>query len=154
MNKHWFCLIIIIIMLWIITRKVFSEFCHYCTLYFTILIHGEVSNDDGCGVSWCDERHTRGGCIATGHWDWVSGSDANRAGVAILGFFLSFLRLCWWGSRSGRGMMLLKLLQLERSDLNHRVGVDFALRGGPGDSLWKVGVNDEGILPLPTWWGK
>lgn len=47
--------------------------------------------------------------------------------------------------------MLLKLLQLERSDLNHRVGVDFALRGGLGDSLWRVGVNDGGILALPTW---
>lgn len=64
-----------------------------CRLYFTVLFHGEVSNDDGCGVGWCDKRYSRGGCIAAGHWDRVSGSNAHGAGAALLGFTLTFFRL-------------------------------------------------------------
>lgn len=48
-------------------------------------------------------------------------------------------------------MLLLKLLQLERSDVNHRVGVDFALGGGPGDGLRRVRVIDGWILAFAAW---
>lgn len=48
-------------------------------------------------------------------------------------------------------MLLLNLLQLERSDVDHRVGVDFALGGGPGDGRWRVRVVDGCILALPAW---
>lgn len=51
-------------------------------------------------------------------------------------------------------MLLLKLLQLERSDVNHRVGVDFALGGGPGDGRWRVRVVDGCILALPACGGR
>ena len=118
-----------------------------CKLYFTVLIHGEVSNDDGGGVSRRDEGYTRGGCIATGHWDWVSWSDANRTGIAILGLYFLFFGLCWWGRRWGPS-----LLQLEWSDLNNRIGVDFALGGGPGVSLCRRRVDDGCILTFLAWW--
>lgn len=67
----------------------------------------------------------------------------------ILGFLLFFLGLCWRGGRSRGAVLLLVLLQLQGSDLNHRVGVDFALGGGPGDILRRVGVSDGCILDLP-----
>lgn len=42
-------------------------------------------------------------------------------------------------------MLLLNLLQLERVDVNHRVGVYFALGGGPRDSLGRGRFIDGGV---------
>lgn len=47
---------------------------------------------------------------------------------------------------------LLLLLQLERSDVDHRVGVDFALGGASGDGLWRVRVTDGLVLAFTAWW--
>lgn len=133
-----------------LSAKVF----HCYRLYFTILVHGEVPNDDGCGVSWCYEWYTRGRCIAWGYRNWVSWSNAHRTGGAIVYFTLLVFGLCWQGSRSKGLMLLLKELQLERTDLNYRVRVDFALRGAPGSSLLRVTLGDSCILALSIWWPK
>lgn len=123
-------------------------------LYFTILIHGEVSNDNGCGVSWRDEGYTRGGCIATGHRHWIAWGDAAGAGVEILSLSLSFFGFPWWGRGRGGSALLLQLLQLEGSDVNHRVGVDLSLGGGPGDCLWRVQVIAGLLLAFTPWESK
>lgn len=123
-------------------------------LYFTIFIHGEMSEDDRCSIRWCDERHPRGGCIATWHWHWVSRVNARRAGVGVVAFSLPFFGLHWWGRGRGGPMLLLQLLQLERSNVNHRVGVDFSLGGGSGDGLQRLRVTDGWILAFPAWWQK
>lgn len=48
-------------------------------------------------------------------------------------------------------LLLLRRLQLERSDVDHRVGVDFAPGGAFGDGL--AGVTAGRILDLTAWWG-
>lgn len=124
-------------------------------LYFTILVHREVSNDDRCGVGWCDEWDTGGGGIATGHWDRVSRSDASRAAAAVPRVFLSSLRrLHGRGGRRGGPVLLLHLLQLEGSDVNHGVGVHFAPGGGPGDGLGSVRSIGGWSLAFTAWSGK
>lgn len=54
------------------------------------------------------------------------------------------------GRRGCRGeglVLLLGQLVMKRIDLNHRVGVDFALGDTPWDSLWRV--SDRRLLVLP-----
>lgn len=113
---------------------------------FTIFIHREVSNDDRCGVSWGDERYSRGGRIATRDRHRVSRSDASRAAGRILAVCLSFFGLRGRGGGRGGSVLLVKLLLLEGSDVNHRVGVDFALGGGTGGDVWSASVADGYFL--------
>lgn len=109
-----------------------------------------MSNEDRCGVGRCDERYTRGCCIATWHRHGISWSNAGRAGVDILTLFLSYFWFCRGGSGRGRSVLLL-LLKL--GDINHRVRVDFTLRGSPGQSLGSVGVVERCTHPFSICWG-
>lgn len=57
-----------------------STFPPWMCSCFTVLVHGEVSDDDGRGVGWRNEGHTRGGGVPTGHGHRVSRWDTERAG--------------------------------------------------------------------------
>ncbi|TNN82998.1 hypothetical protein EYF80_006605 [Liparis tanakae] len=50
-------------------------------------------------------------------------------------------------------MLLLELLQLERSDVNHRVRVGFALGGASGDGVRRVRGIGGRILAFTAWGG-
>lgn len=121
-------------------------------IYFTIIVHREVSNDNRCGVGWGDERYIRRGCVAGGHRDRVYRSHSNMTGVGILCFSVLVFGLCRWGCRSEGLLLLLGQLLMKRIDLNHRIGVDFALRDTPWGRLWRV--RDRCVLVLPPCWCK
>lgn len=115
---------------------------------FTVIVHREVSNDHRCGVRWGDERYIRGGCVAGGHRHRVYRSDSNMTGAGIFCFSGLVFGLCRWGCGGEGLVLLLGELVMKRIDLNHRIGVDFALGDTPWGSLWRV--SDRRLLVLPS----
>lgn len=106
----------------------------------TILIHGEVSDDDGGGVGWRDHGHVGGHGIATGH-----GHRVARGHTGTAGHLLGLRLLLGSGTGRGRGRhrglrwLLQQLLWLEGCDVNHRVRVDLPLGGAPGRCSGRAG---------------
>lgn len=120
--------------------------------YFTIIVHREVSDDNWSGVSWGDEWYIRRGCVARGHRHWVYRSASSRTGAPIFCSCVMVFGLCWWGCRS-EGLILLRgQLVKKRIDVNHRIGVDFALGGTSWGRLCRV--SDRFILVIPPCWCK
>lgn len=60
--------------------KSFYRFPLWLGSSFTVLVHREVSDDDGRGVGWRDEGHARGGGVSTGHRHRVTRGDTGGAG--------------------------------------------------------------------------
>lgn len=107
-------------------RNVFYNF----TFNLTILVHGKVSDDDRCGVRWRDEGYSRGGLVPTWHWDRVARAGAtNGVRVVVLHHDLPTFGLHWRRGRRGGSVVRVRLLQLQRCDVDNGVRVDFALRG-------------------------
>lgn len=116
-------------------------------IYLTVIIHGEVSDDNRGGVSWGDEWYVRRGCVAGGHGHRVHRGASSRTGAAIFCFSVLLFGLRWRGCRSGGLVLLLGQLVKNRVDLNHRIGVDFALGGTSGGRLWRFSQRFVLVVP-------
>lgn len=113
-----------------------------------------MPDDDWRGVGRRDERHSRGRGIAAGHRDRVSRGDARGDAAAVRRLGVTSSRLHRRGGGRRRTAVIgLQQLRLQRTDVDHRVGVDSALRVASG-GRWQGRGADGGEVTTVQGWRK